>query len=742
MGIGDWFENHWDDIVVGVSSAAGFALGGPAGAALLGGAAGGITAAVQGDNWVEGAAFGAAGGLLGGVMGMAGKGFLARLGKSSVDGFKGGTQAFKNDGVRQILPGAFDGMKSAFDDSVKRLLFASASAGVGAMPWVTDSALREPYYQEWGYPQVPLINISDEELTEIPGSMPPVMMPDPDRMPYGLEFNPPMQQNYRTLPQTYLGLWDSFGKEPAEAGTLPETLEVSDISGAEASHIPSYTERVKALGEQYDMLRSLSEVVATAVQRTAELCDKGRRDVEASIEELERYAGSHPRDTARIEGYNNDGEKRMIADTEAPVFVVDLAQLGGGGMFGGGPSEDAYAMLLIESASLSIQNILTVFNEAFQALASETATEETENLTANPSAAEEERPSDDQPLHTSGEDPSYIPPGADAPPGAASDQANAGIADPVGAPAPWDLGDSGVSESPSDVGDESGPVPSISSGPAESGRTTLGRTVGDTPYTPVQAAPALGSGMQSAMNSMLLPQLISAWMDRGNAQARQGEEEQKRHVEEAPGGNPVVASRPGSASTSAPAAAAPPTAQAAGQPGPAKSVSAPAETARPPARPAVVAAGGNVVYTFPDGRTQEVSAVVASALDGAFGNAAGTDAQHAYAGTPAAWTDVERIGPRVDPYQVMTGDVGVWEERNALLVVFETESGATLEAVVEGALTPITSLAEMSDTEGEFGSFIGLFHPPGIEKVATRPPAPTEQALAVDQAAAVAVAPA
>src|SRR5690606_21549358 len=71
-------------------------------------------------------------------------------------------------------------------------------------------------------------------------------------------------------------------------------------------------------------------------------------------------------------------------------------------------------------------------------------------------------------------------------------------------------------------------------------------------------------------------------------------------------------------------------------------------------------ADGLVVYPFPDGRTQKVPLTVALGLDKAFANKTATDAQAAYAGTPAAWTDPKDIGAAVDPFQLATGDVATW----------------------------------------------------------------------------------
>ena len=52
-GVGDFFSEYGDDLLVGAASVAGFVLGGPPGAALLGGAANGISAAVKGENVLE-----------------------------------------------------------------------------------------------------------------------------------------------------------------------------------------------------------------------------------------------------------------------------------------------------------------------------------------------------------------------------------------------------------------------------------------------------------------------------------------------------------------------------------------------------------------------------------------------------------------------------------------------------------------------------------------------------------------
>ncbi|MEU4314146.1 hypothetical protein [Nocardia sp. NPDC024068] len=172
---------------------------------------------------------------------------------------------------------------------------------------------------------------------------------------------------------------------------------------------------------------------------------------------------------------------------------------------------------------------------------------------------------------------------------------------------------------------------------------------------------------------------------------------------------------------------------------------------------------GLVPYSFPDGRSQRVSPTRAQGLDKAFANKSGTDAQAAYAGTAAAWTDPKNIGLAMDPSQVKTGDVATWtisrskddskvpagaqavmsslggdlgsaedesgdpkqseqkteepkadpEFRTAVLVAFGEGESGTLEAVVAGELQQYSP--DMTDAEGPFGDFAGFKRPNGLE---------------------------
>ncbi|WP_306360059.1 hypothetical protein [Nocardia sp. CC227C] len=153
--------------------------------------------------------------------------------------------------------------------------------------------------------------------------------------------------------------------------------------------------------------------------------------------------------------------------------------------------------------------------------------------------------------------------------------------------------------------------------------------------------------------------------------------------------------------------------------GPTPGATAPQDSGTPP-RP--TRSDGKVLYDFKDGRTQYVYPKVYDALEAAFADTTGTDARAAYgmeSGKSGEPKD-KYPGSRVDPNQLITGDIAMWEDgRTALLVVFGDENGGpsgdgTLEVIVDGVLQPFGP--EMSDSEGDFGAFAGFFHPPGIEE--------------------------
>lgn len=211
----------------------------------------------------------------------------------------------------------------------------------------------------------------------------------------------------------------------------------------------------------------------------------------------------------------------------------------------------------------------------------------------------------------------------------------------------------------------------------------------------------------------------------------------------------------------------------------------PAPTTPPPAQPAhhqsgppsgatsnqtgsgmpkrVPGADGLVVYPFPDGRTQKITLTRALGLDNGFANKSGTDAQAAYAKTPAAFADHKDI-EAIDAFQLSTGDVVLWRRaakeegkapaganallgttvggpandenlpaeepekpegrqsgdpggepgyRTALLVVFGDGESGTVEAIVQGELQPFDP--ELADADGRMGEFAGFKRPNGLD---------------------------
>ncbi|WP_156910566.1 HMG-box domain-containing protein [Nocardia mangyaensis] len=157
---------------------------------------------------------------------------------------------------------------------------------------------------------------------------------------------------------------------------------------------------------------------------------------------------------------------------------------------------------------------------------------------------------------------------------------------------------------------------------------------------------------------------------------------------------------------------------------PPSGATAPPDSGTPPTRGAA-RADGKVPYTFTGGQTVWVSPKVYDALVAAVADTTGTDARAAYGMAPATSAKTgdpkdKYPGSRVDPHQLMTGDIAMWEDgRTALLVVFEpAEEGGSaqdgvLKVIVSGALKQFAP--EMSDAEEDFGAFAGFFHPPGIE---------------------------
>jgi len=313
-------------------------------------------------------------------------------------------------------------------------------------------------------------------------------------------------------------------------------------------------------------------------------------------------------------------------------------------------------------------------------------------------------------------------------PGAPNMPSNPTTPDGVGAGTPDDPKDI----DPADIGadDPSLDSPSIEDDPSQIGDDTLpdGTDPAQDPTGMSQAGMGqTGMGGMGGMGGMLGPmmqmmqqQAMQRQMADQDMNKRSPELDPKRQQGPPPAPAPKPAPAPAQSAAPAgnqPANAAPPTGANSGQP-----------AGAPPQQPGP---DGSMEFTFEDGRTVKVSEPVYHALEGATGNAEGTDAQAAYEQTPVKWSDPKEIGAGVDPFDLMTGDVAVWEDRTAIVVVFGSEGGTpeqgnagqgnpgngTLELVVDGKLQEFdgSKADEMSDNNGEFGSFVGFKHPQGIE---------------------------
>ncbi|MFI9535901.1 hypothetical protein ACIG56_21945 [Nocardia fusca] len=118
-----------------------------------------------------------------------------------------------------------------------------------------------------------------------------------------------------------------------------------------------------------------------------------------------------------------------------------------------------------------------------------------------------------------------------------------------------------------------------------------------------------------------------------------------------------------------------------------------------------------VVYVFPDGRTQEVSPVVAEVLDTAFGRRATMNARPASTGSSNAVSAGGPIGVQRETESVGTGDLAVWARGSAVVVVFGTGSNRSYEVIIDGHLQPLS--IGMGEGPEEFGPFTGFSRLPG-----------------------------
>jgi hypothetical protein len=341
-GVGDFFSEHGADIAVGAVSVAGFAVGGPLGAAVAGGIAGGVAAGFKDENILVGAGLGVAGGLVGGLGGVAFRGSakgvvggLLRQGRSlDIAQGMGSTAekiAFQRSGLfAKRIPEMLGGAHLSPWKTYMGLF------GAAFTPQTMDfiEGIPDKWHQHTGYPEIPLIDISAEELSEIPADMPHIMMPDPARLPEGLELTAPVEENYRTLPPAYKAYWNSFGEKPGKLDP-PKELDVADISGEDKAGIANYPQKVEEMRKRFADLRSEASKIDELNDQTGLLCDAGRRDFTAVVQALERFAELDARGLKFIDRLQSEYSQKTSEYSGLPVFEVNTKIMSTGPRRGG-----------------------------------------------------------------------------------------------------------------------------------------------------------------------------------------------------------------------------------------------------------------------------------------------------------------------------------------------------------------------------------------------------------------------
>lgn len=479
---------------------------------------------------------------------------------------------------------------------------------------------------------------------------------------------------YEKLPKTFQGYFDSCGNGDENKGSPPEMPVPAQVKGSDLANFTNYGSTATSLRQAADLIDDSAKAISPQAKKTEAISVAAQKAVNGGID---------------------------IITNNAPTLPKP------------GMKEDQH---IYEFCNQAIQAVANAFDQA--ANANKDVKDGVDRETAKMKELEEQikkLQQENADLKKKLLDPATVPqvPTTPTTPGIDPNQVTP-IDDNSKVPGLDDL-------NPTTPGVDTGTTPTGNSLDDKvqralddlSGATNPSNTTPTSIPNTAAASPA-SSGMD--MMSSLLPMMMSQMMNRGQADtdlnSRRDEYDPyyDREVGAVPAAvAPAQSVQPASTAPAHPTNTAPPTNAQSSQP----------PTGMPGRTPN---ADGSVVYTFPDGRTQKVSATVAQALDAAFGNASGTDAQAAYTKTPAKWSDKKQIGTPVDPYQLMTGDVAVWDGRTAILVVFPSEEGGTLEAVVNGQLKQFT--AEMSDNAGEFGQFVGFSHPNGIEATA---PADTDK---------------
>ncbi|UGT69522.1 hypothetical protein LTT66_04810 [Nocardia gipuzkoensis] len=508
--------------------------------------------------------------------------------------------------------------------------------------------------------------------------MHPMLMPDRKKIQEGnypaeWVFSVFTDSCFKTLYQNFDGIWKSLGKD--SKSDPPKAPEVPQVPPASVGSFTNYAEVAVKLQRSYTDLNGNVTKLVNSIRESGKWSEAGQKATNKVIDErVVAMAPTAPPQGIQIDNYI----LTWVTDAnDSLASEIDTVKQGQSGV---AKDIDDQTKMIKE-----LQDQIKKLEAAAKNPAATPPAVDTSNWPTTPGVTD--------PTIPPAVDNSAFPPGLDGLDDPTSPGTTLPDLDTPGSP-----GSTG--QTPSSL-DPSGTTPGVTT-----------PTTPSVPQTPVSSPMGSGMDMMSSMLPMMMQQAMMRNMADRDLNSRREELDPRRFEDELDPVSPPpvtapVTAQPATVQTATTAPATQHSGAPTGTPSSTQPTVAPGRTP---------GADGSVIYTFPDGRTQKVSAMVAQALDGAFGNASGTDAQKAYEKTPAKWSDKKQIGDRVDPYQLMTGDVATWDKRTAILVVFGSDEGGTLEAVVNGELKPFTP--EMSDGAGEFGQFAGFVHPKGIELTA------------------------
>ncbi|MFG3618278.1 hypothetical protein [Nocardia sp. NPDC047654] len=535
--------------------------------------------------------------------------------------------------------------------------------------------------------------------------MHPMLMPDRKKIQEGnyppeWVFSVFTDSCFKTLYQNFDGIWKILGKD--SKGDPPKAPEVPQVPPANIGSFTNYAEVAVQLQRSYTDLNGNVTELVNSIRESGKWSEAGQKATNKVIDE--KVVAMAP--IAPPQGIQIDSHilTWVSAANDSLASEIDAVRQGQSGV-----AKD------IDDQTKMIKDLQDQIKKLEAAQANPAGTPppvDTSNWPTTPGT-----PGTPDPTIPPAVDNSDFPPGLDDLDDPTSPSTTLPDLDTPGSP-----GSTG--QTPSSL-DPSGTTPGVTT-----------PTMPNVPQTPAASPMGSGMDMMSSMLPMMMQQAMMRNMADQDLNSRRRDLDPSRYDDELDAVAPPPVAPP---VTAQPAVAQPSTTAPATQHTgtPAGTTSSTQPTVAPGRTPG---ADGSVEYTFPDGRTQKVSAMVAQALDAAFGNRSATDAQKAYEKTSAKWSDKKQIGAPVDPFQLMTGDVAVWEKRTAILVVFPSDDGAgTLEAVIDGELKPCNP-PEMTDKAGEFGSFTGFVHPKGIEMTAPADgAAPPSTPGSADQSASAAM---